>query len=55
MFEREAEDHQNPRAARFALARAHRRRAAKVFRPLRGGIRKNWNDTEKISMAPAQG
>ena len=23
--------------------------------PLRGDIRKNWNDTEKISMAPAQG
>ena len=22
---------------------------------LRGDIRKNWNDTEKISMAPAQG
>ena len=26
-----------------------------AFRPLRGDIRKNWNDTEKISMAPAQG
>ena len=23
--------------------------------PPSGGIRKNWNDTEKISMAPAQG
>jgi len=23
--------------------------------PLWGDIRKNWNDTEKISMAPAQG
>ena len=27
----------------------------KNLRPLRGDIRKNWNDTEKISMAPAQG
>ena len=27
----------------------------KVDCPLRGDIRKNWNDTEKISMAPAQG
>ena len=26
-----------------------------TYCPLRGDIRKNWNDTEKISMAPAQG
>ena len=26
-----------------------------AYCPLRGDIRKNWNDTEKISMAPAQG
>jgi len=26
-----------------------------IYCPLRGDIRKNWNDTEKISMAPAQG
>ena len=35
------------------LADVHERPNYKC--PLRGDIRKNWNDTEKISMAPAQG
>ena len=46
---------QHPRVERNAKTRLSGLQALTQFCPLRGDIRKNWNDTEKISMAPAQG
>ena len=45
----------NPRGERNTGPPGVRGIADNVKRPPRGDIRKNWNDTEKISMAPAQG
>ena len=45
----------HPRLKQNAKSCASPPSFASQYCPLRGDIRKNWNDTEKISMAPAQG